>query len=128
MAEEEAAAGHPGGAPVVERDRVRRELEELDLPHVSGPYAALGFRFAIRTADPVLAGYLRHIFGPLATDEPGRTEVYSIVDQGDSEGGGDKRFVLYLDDDAVGGSALPNGIVATLVWHVNRGVVARSGS
>lgn len=92
-------------------------------PNRTRRFRGLGHDFAVRTEVDVLAAHLDRLYGAMACD--GVPSLwYTITADVASDVPG--RFCLFVDDDLIRGSSSPSATLETLIWHVNRQVVARS--
>ncbi len=84
-------------------------------------FRALGHAFAVVADDPALAGYLARLLAPFAVDEP-VPRAYTIAGPDPSRG----TATLSYDGAVVLADATPPHVLATLLWHVNAEVLART--
>ncbi len=97
-------------------------LMDGGVPHRTPAYRALGFSFGVRCTDPILVRYLETLFEPFqASGEP--MTWYSL---GEIAEAGAPLYVLYCDDVLLDTHREPSQVFSTLLWHVNRRVVADS--
>lgn len=92
------------------------------MPDISAlAFMALGHHFAVRTDDPSLLRYLERLLAPLRVPEQA-VRSYDVT--GPTPRG---RASLRYDGATLLADATPPHLVATLLWHVNQEVLARSG-
>lgn len=92
------------------------------VPHRTSAYRALGFNFGVRCTDPILVHYLESLFEPFQVSGEPMT-WYSF---GEFAEAGGPLYVLYCDDVLLDTHREPSQLFSTLLWHVNRRVVADS--
>lgn len=91
--------------------------------HTSGPYSALNHRFAVHSTHAAVGRYLEDVFRCLAS--PGPPGNWYSVAEDDSPT--ERRWTLCFNKEEIGSASHPAALVSTLLWHVNRQAVDRSG-
>ena len=86
-------------------------------------YRALGFDFSVSAEDAALISYLETLFEQFACEGEGEAENHYVIDSVDDDG---PQLRLRCDDGFVRQDTRPWRIFASLVWHVNRRVIADS--
>jgi hypothetical protein len=89
--------------------------------HRSGPYQAVGWRFAVRCSRAVVGDQVARALASLRADGETPGEAYEI-----SSPTADRRGELRLAGQLIVSSRSEQRLYATLLWHVNRGVVEHS--
>lgn len=90
--------------------------------HESGPYQAVGWRFAVRCSHGATGDALAHALSSLRTDGATTAACYELT----TSGGPGAPGRLVLGDEEIAVSPSDAVLYATLLWHVNRGVVEHS--
>ncbi len=97
---------------------VARLLDARTWGHQTKTFDALGFTFAVRTADPALGAYLDAAYASLAQDgDP--DHLYSIVEREPRERRG---FSVFLDGRRTDSLDTAAQTLRYLTWHINREV------
>lgn len=90
------------------------------------PYRALDFTFSATATDPALERHLADLFAALAPGASGIPDHrYEVLEDGPAER---PAFTLTFDGAAVCQTMRAEQVLARLLWHVNRQVVARSNT
>ena len=98
-------------------------LSDRAWAHVSGPFAALGHSFQIRTTDRELGGYLDSVFRDLSTgDGADPATTYTLV----TDAPAPWVFALFVNAEQRAESQDPLYVLRYLIWHVNRQAVERT--
>lgn len=115
------AAGRPLGADARRVDPPGAEARAATGLLVAGPYQAVGWRFSLRCSSLVVQSYLTRALSSLRCegDEPGTW--YELISPSDDQEG-----ELRVGSERITTSRSEPHLCATLLWHVNRGVVASS--
>jgi len=101
---------------------MRARLDRCAWRPAIGPYAALGFSFAVRAMDAATIDYLAASLAPLSCRSPARY-TYSIVDRGERRRA---RYAIYLDGKHIVSSGAAATAAMYLLWHINLSVVRES--
>lgn len=87
----------------------------------SGPYQAVRWRFSVRCSDPTVGDQVARALASLRSNGAPTARCYTFVSATAERPG-----TLHLDAEEIATSPSDAVLYATLLWHVNRGVVAAS--